>query len=179
MRVLVKFCVDADIIECQDSIVSDLKVYQHRFKEWLYDKNNDHSYWMYVDGEKYGCSYRSEAFVEWLNIFVLDKNEVKAKVLEQSIDEDGVICRAEYPKDIIPIIHAEIEHYRKWLTDKNSEGFSKEDEYKEKYGMRKYIGYASTEWINSFILNDRKEKAYVVDKQIDYKQIQEIPTICF
>lgn len=179
MKVLVKFCVDADIIECPNHIVSDLEEYQHRFTEWLYDKNNDHSYWMYVDGEKYGCSYRAEAFVEWLNTFILNSNQDKAKVLEQSISEDGMICRTEYPKEITSTIHMKIEHFRKWLTDKNDEGLSKEEEYQRKYGMRKYIGYASTDWINEFILKDKDEKAYVVDKQIDSKQMQEMATICF
>lgn len=99
MRVLVKFCVDADIIECPDFIISDLEVYQHRFREWLYDKNN--------------------------------------------------------------------------------KGFSNVDEYQKKYGMRKYIGYASTGWINSFILNNRDEKAYVVDKQINTTEMKSIPKIFF
>lgn len=179
MRILVQFCVNADIIECPAFILNDLKSYQNEFTEWLYDKTNDHAYWMYKDGEKYGCSYRSEAFVEWLNKFILDKHEEKAKVVEQSVDEDGLVCRAEYPKDITALIHTEIESFRKWLINKNSEGICKEEEYKKKYGMRKYIGHASADWINSFILNERNEKAYVIDKQMDYDEMKAMPKIFF
>jgi hypothetical protein len=85
VKVVVEFDCDADIIDCPDNIIDNLIDYSDLFLKWLFDKNNNHSYWMYEDGNKYGGSYRSEAFVEWLNIFILGDLEDKAKVLERCI----------------------------------------------------------------------------------------------
>ncbi|ACL21998.1 hypothetical protein Dhaf_3985 [Desulfitobacterium hafniense DCB-2] len=85
MKIVIQFCVDADIIDCPVDISDSLIEYRNKFIDWLYDKQNNHSYWIYKNGEKYGCSYRSEAFVEWLNKFVLSNSLVKAKVLESNV----------------------------------------------------------------------------------------------
>jgi hypothetical protein len=37
------------------------------FFNWLFDKSNNHKHWVYINGEKKYCSYRLEAFIEWLN----------------------------------------------------------------------------------------------------------------
>ncbi|WP_454054294.1 hypothetical protein [Clostridium sp. Marseille-Q7071] len=86
MRVVVKFDIDADIIDCPENITDNLIEYSNKFMNWLFDKQNNHSYWWYENGEKAGCSYRSEAFVEWLNKFVFDKSLNKAKVLECGVN---------------------------------------------------------------------------------------------
>jgi hypothetical protein len=41
---------------------------------------------MYDNGEKDGCCYRSEVFVEWLNIFVFSDSLIKTKVLESNVE---------------------------------------------------------------------------------------------
>ena len=179
MRVLVEFCIDADIIKCPDFIIKDLQAYQVQFTEWLYDLNNNHAYWMYEDGKKYGCSYRSRAFVEWLNTFVLNENEEKAKVLEECVGQDGIICRAQYPDDLTDILNKKVEEFKKWLMDKDDKNFCRADEYQKKYGMRKYIGYASVDWLNRFILNERDEQAYVIDKEINPSEMQTMYKIYF
>ena len=86
MKVVVTFGVNADIIDCPDDIVDNLIEYKGRFINWLFDKQTNHSYWRYKNGEKFGCCYRSEAFAEWLNSFVLNNSLIKVKVLESSVN---------------------------------------------------------------------------------------------
>jgi hypothetical protein len=85
MEAVIQFGMDADIIDCPVDILNNLTEYRNKFIDWLYDKQNHHSYWVYKNGEQYGCCYRSEAFVEWLNYFVLPNSIIKAKVLESNI----------------------------------------------------------------------------------------------
>ncbi len=86
IKVLVQFDLDADIIECPNWIIKDLELHQQSFNEWLFDEMNDHSYWVYENGEKYGCCYRSNAFVEWLNRFILKECDDKAFVIDKQVD---------------------------------------------------------------------------------------------
>jgi len=85
MKILVSFCIDADIIECPKDVSEYIKNYQKDFLEWLFNKENDHNYWMYDNGHKVGCSYRSDAFVEWLNNNVFNDSIEKARVLEVGV----------------------------------------------------------------------------------------------
>lgn len=85
MLIVIDFQNDADIIEVPDYIIGDLKTYQYQFDQWLYNKETNHLYWTYRNGEKFGCRYRSEAFVEWLNLFPLNNSYQKASVKEQNI----------------------------------------------------------------------------------------------
>jgi hypothetical protein len=85
MKVVVRFCIDADIIDCPEHIMDKLTYYRNKFTDWLFDKNNCHTYWVIENGEKIGCCYRSEAFVEWLNRFVLKDSLQKAVVVEKEI----------------------------------------------------------------------------------------------
>lgn len=41
----------ADIIYIPNTIL-DIKELQNTFFRWLFDKNNDHKYWIIVNGEK-------------------------------------------------------------------------------------------------------------------------------
>lgn len=91
MKVVLKFCINADIIDCPNDIIKNLGKYQLDFFDWLFDENINHSYWMYEDGKKEGCCYRSDAFVEWLNSFILAERDEKAIVLE--------VEKNVYPKD--------------------------------------------------------------------------------
>jgi len=85
MKVVIQFDIGADIIEIPEVSEKTLKEYQNRFLAWLSDKSNDHEYWVIIDDEKYGLSYRSCALVEWLNQFVYDNDE--AVLLDQGLYE--------------------------------------------------------------------------------------------
>ena len=80
MLLLVVFGPDGDIIDVPQSVIENVGKYQNEFFKWLYDKSIDHKYWWYENGEKVGCDFRSEAFVEWLNANPLRETQEKAKV---------------------------------------------------------------------------------------------------
>lgn len=180
IKILVKFCVDADIIECPDWIVTDLKLYQQSFDQWLFDKKNDHPYWMYKNDEKYGCRYRANAFVEWLNRFVLYSDLEKSSVLDEYINyETGIICRTVYPQYINNRVEDLRDNFMNWFQTEDEKGHIRKNAYINVYGEKQYFAYALTEWLNQFILNECDDKAYVIDKQIDIREIESMPVINF
>ena len=86
MLLVLKFdSMYVDIIDVPSFIVADATDYQDQFFVWLGDKTIDHAYWHYEDGEKYGLSYGSEAFIEWLNAFPLAETEEKAKIVSEGV----------------------------------------------------------------------------------------------
>ena len=92
MKVILEFDYDVDIIEWPNIRAEEVKKHQLVFDKWLYNKNNNHSYWQYENGEKYGVCYRSDAFVEWLNSIVLKNSAEKATIL--------TIGTNDYDKDL-------------------------------------------------------------------------------
>ena len=87
MLMVIKFDVGADIIDVPQSVIENADEYQKKFSEWLFDKNADHSYWRYENGKKFGCNYRSDALVEWLNAFPLSDSEEIAKIVAVHVNE--------------------------------------------------------------------------------------------
>ena len=59
-----------DIINMPDEIAGNLDEVVNEFLKWMFDKTNDHKYWIIEDGQKKYCSYATEAFVDWLNQFI-------------------------------------------------------------------------------------------------------------
>lgn len=71
----------ADVIIVPDN-VENIEEIQLDFFKWLFDKKNNHKYWVYEDGEKKYCSYGVDAFVEWLNCTVLKNSVEKASIFK-------------------------------------------------------------------------------------------------
>ena len=80
-KIVVEMTYDADIIQVPDEVEKKLKQIQHKFDEWIHDKETDHKYWNYKDGKKYCPEFRGDAFVEYLNKVILINSEEKAKVV--------------------------------------------------------------------------------------------------
>lgn len=180
MKVLVEFSVDADIIECPKWTVEELPAYQIQFREWLFDKKNDHPYWVYKNEEKHGCCYRSHAFVEWLNNFVMQDNLEKATVIEECVSyETGHICRVIFPADMEDVSDDKRWVFADWLQEKVEKGNTREDDYIKNYGRERYSSYAVADWVNQFILNSKNQKAYVIEKQLNFEEIKAMPKIYF
>lgn len=97
MQLMIKFDIDADIIEVPQVIVEQKDVLRKKFLKWLYNKHNHHRYWtLFTDssGKQFvGLQYRGDAFVEWLNKKELSKTDELAYVVEQQVDIDT------YPTD--------------------------------------------------------------------------------
>ena len=95
MRLFVKFDINADIIDVPRFVIDNRKELQLQFLDWLYDTSNLHPYWVY-HGKTLGVSYRSDAFVHWLNEFILKDCPEKASLLEQFV--------SSYNKDRLPTL---------------------------------------------------------------------------
>lgn len=85
MKLLICFSeFDADIIDVPLFVLEKKNKLSDRFIKWLYDKDNDHGFW---DSKKSVVNFRSEAFVFWINQFVLKDSKEQAVVLEKFVSE--------------------------------------------------------------------------------------------
>ncbi|MCM1499474.1 MAG: hypothetical protein NC124_13485 [Clostridium sp.] len=73
----------ADIVYIPD-MVMDVEKVQNDFFQWLFDKNNDHQYWIVINGEKKACKYGTQAFIEWINNTVLSEEIEKSYVIREN-----------------------------------------------------------------------------------------------
>jgi len=58
---------DIDIIDVPNITIDNLEKIQTDFFKWIFDKKNDHDYWVIKSGEKTSCAYDSLAFIKWMN----------------------------------------------------------------------------------------------------------------
>ena len=90
MKMVLSFEFDADIIDVPKSIIENKDELKNEFYDWLYDKNIHHRFWAnekgVQDGTQFGVVYRSDAFIEWINTYVLLGVE-KASLLEEQVDD--------------------------------------------------------------------------------------------
>ena len=88
MLVNLVFDYYTDVINVPDKIGTQIKKYQKKCYKWLYNKDNDHQYWEKDEyGKKLGVGIFSDAFVYWLNSFVLNDSEQKTVVLKRNLQE--------------------------------------------------------------------------------------------
>ncbi|MDD6645088.1 MAG: hypothetical protein PUE67_03425 [Oscillospiraceae bacterium] len=77
-----------DVIDVPDEIGSQIEKYQKKCDKWLFNKLNDHEYWEKDEyGNKIGIGICSDAFVCWLNNFVLNDSEQKAFIVKENVQE--------------------------------------------------------------------------------------------
>ena len=77
---------DTEYICCPAKIGRNIRQLQREFDKWLYDRKNNHPYWMvtHVDekGNKfYGVCFNADAFVYWLNNIRFRKGKKVARLL--------------------------------------------------------------------------------------------------
>lgn len=73
----------ADIVYIPDTIIN-IEEIQNDFFKWLFDKNNDHPYWIVVNGEKKACKYGTQAFIEWINNTILLEKVEKSHIIKEN-----------------------------------------------------------------------------------------------
>ena len=84
MLLFVEFDVSADIIDVPEAVI-DRRDHLHKsFLKWLCDRRTKHKYWVTVNGHN-GLCYRSDAFVEWLNEYILKESDEKAVIVQQYV----------------------------------------------------------------------------------------------
>ena len=73
----------ADIIYLPNTEL-DIETIQERFFKWMFDKHNNHKYWVTINSEKVYCQYGTPAFVEWLNEYIVSHSTEKAYIIEEN-----------------------------------------------------------------------------------------------
>ena len=71
---------DCDIIDLALQDFETVRILQGIFFKWLYNKDNDHEYWVYRNGQKIGCAYDTIAFINWVNKYY---SSCAAQIIEQ------------------------------------------------------------------------------------------------
>lgn len=90
MLINIIFDYYVDIVSVPDYIGIDLLKYQNKCDQWLFDKTNEHEFWEKDDsGKKLGVGICSEAFIYWINKFILKDSEEKAYIVKRNINENN------------------------------------------------------------------------------------------
>ena len=76
-----------DIIFIPDYIGKDIEDLQEDFFDWLFDENNNHKYWIIVQGEKVACEYGTQAFVDWINNKLFKGKKEKVYIIKKNATE--------------------------------------------------------------------------------------------
>lgn len=87
-KVILKWMYYSDIIKVPNDIVEDIHGYQMKFDKWLSDKDSKHNYWVTLqneEGDSLALSFDSEAFVTWLNDYILSDSIEKVTFEEKDI----------------------------------------------------------------------------------------------
>lgn len=83
-----KYLKNVDIIDIPERIFQDIEDLQQSFFKWIFNKSNDHKYWVLGDnGEKIYCSYCVDAFIEWLNEYTIHDMEEKARCVQMNVEK--------------------------------------------------------------------------------------------
>lgn len=73
---------DADILDVPRLVIDNINSYRKEFEKWLYDKSNKMTY----DTKERVFRFRGDAFVYWLNTYVLNESSEKAKLINSQPD---------------------------------------------------------------------------------------------
>lgn len=76
---------DSDIVMCPDYISNDLGTFQRKFDRWLSKKSNRHGYWVKDCFGGDALCFDGEAFVKWLNQFIIKQNEEQAYFIKRRV----------------------------------------------------------------------------------------------
>ena len=78
-----------------DYIANDIKKYVKMFDKWLLDKDNNHGYWIKRNGQNFMVSFDVDAFVLYLNEYVVKEKKDKVYILVEksaaTVQDDDII----------------------------------------------------------------------------------------
>ena len=81
-NILLCWFYDADLVIVPDFVADDLLTYQKKFLKWIEKKSNNHGYWTRKFG-KLILAYDGEAFVKWLNEYIIENENEKAEITKK------------------------------------------------------------------------------------------------
>lgn len=76
---------DVEYMVCPAKVGRNIKQLQREFWDWLFNRENQHPYWFEYEEDgnvTYGVSYRTDAFVYWLNKVRFNKSKNVARLIE-------------------------------------------------------------------------------------------------
>ena len=77
-----------DIVNIPDEVAENLDEVVNEFFKWMFDKTNNHKYWVLEEGEKKYCSYSTEAFIDWINQFIAKEERAAIIAISSSRIDD-------------------------------------------------------------------------------------------
>lgn len=95
-EVIINWTYCYDQIACPSFIADDLEHYQMEFDSWISNPNNEHEYWIYIDAGEVALSFDTDAFVNWLNKYVIENDE-KAYFLQRNIEKGVFKKKFKFP----------------------------------------------------------------------------------
>ena len=91
MKIIVlKFEYEEQYIEVPEAVYNNISKIRKEFDKWLYDKNNDHGYWVIINGVKKGVSYDASAFIDYINVHYSNSGKVKTIKKEEIADTSDI-----------------------------------------------------------------------------------------
>ena len=81
-EIILQFTYDCTLICVPIDIEKNIQSIRKKFDKWLYDKSNDHDYWVYINGVKKAVSFDAEAFVRYLNEYHIADQHKKAYIVD-------------------------------------------------------------------------------------------------
>lgn len=88
MLINIVFSYDFDIVDVPNIIGDNVRTYQLACDKWLYDKNNNHDFWIIKNNKKYAIATSSEAFVYYINNILFCGE--KASIVKKELNLDSL-----------------------------------------------------------------------------------------
>ena len=84
-EIALHFTYDYTIIGVPNNIARSIQQIRKHFDKWLYDRTNDHGYWIVKNGKKVAVSFGADTFVDYINQHHLANNAEKAYIVEREL----------------------------------------------------------------------------------------------
>lgn len=83
-EIIINWTYYYDKIVCPSFVVDNLENYQTKFDAWISNPVNKHEYWECLEDGEMALSFDTDAFVNWLNDYVIIDDE-KAYFLQRNM----------------------------------------------------------------------------------------------
>ena len=88
------FCTMSEVM-VPDYIANNIHKYTKMFDKWLLDKDNNHGYWEKRNGRNFMVSFDVDAFVFYLNEYVVKEKKDKVFISEEdsaaTVQDDDIL----------------------------------------------------------------------------------------
>ena len=94
--IALKFEYEEYYINVPENVYNNISTIRKEFDKWLYDKNNDHGYWVIINGVKKGVSYDESAFIDFINDRYLRKGDARVRMIGKDEITDPCDIKTEW-----------------------------------------------------------------------------------